>query len=151
MPVDVSRTVAALDALADRIRTETAAAVMEGALLVERLAKIDAPYKSGTLRRSISTSGPYPAGDARFRAEVGPTVIYARMRELGGFIPGGAVPMPKPPGPTGWLHWVSGGRDHFAKLVHQTGRPYMKPAVDEARPLFRAIAVNHWTAAIEGI
>lgn len=149
MAVDVSKTVSALDALMDRMRAETAAAVMEGALTVEALAKGNAPAQTGTLRRSIYTSGPFPLGDATYRASVGPSVIYARIRELGGFIPGGAVPRPKPPGRTGWLHWENASGSHFAKLVHQTGRPYMKPAVETARPLFQDICARHWTAAIK--
>lgn len=138
----------AIDALIGRIVKATADISLEGGLLVEGLAKSNAPIDTGTLMRSIDTTGPSPTGVASFATFVGPTVIYGRLRELGGFIPGGAVPEPKPPGRRDWLHWVNETGDHFAKLVHQDGRPYLKPAVDTAKPQYLRLAAKRWADVI---
>ena len=39
---------------------------------------------TGTLRRSIKTEGPRRIGFGSYEAQVGPTVVYARVQELGG-------------------------------------------------------------------
>lgn len=56
---------------------------------------------TGTLRRSITTEGPRRLGFGTYEALVGPTVVYARVQELGG-------------GPS-----------------HLPPRPYMKPAFEQ--------------------
>lgn len=90
---------------------------------IEREAKINATVnpkvRTGRLRQSILVRGPRNEG-FRFSGEVGPTVIYGRIQELGGEI------FPKR---AKWLHWVDGTGDHFAKHVTLPSRPYLKPAV----------------------
>ena len=141
---------AAIDNLQRLLVEATAKASLEGGMLVEGLAKANAPVKTGTLKRSIDTSGPRPTGAVEFTTLVGPTVIYGRLRELGGWIPGGATPQPKTDASRPqWLHWVDeAGGEHFARLVHQTGRPYLKPAVEASRARFRALCANRWAGAI---
>jgi len=140
---------AAIDALIASVIEATAKATMDGAMLVKSLAQAEAPHKTGRLAGSIDVTGPGPTGSASFEALVGPTVVYGRLRELGGWIPGGASPQPKPPGKRDWLHWVDeAGNGHFSKLVYQTGRPYLKPAVEGAELRFRSILANRVGDAI---
>jgi len=54
--------------------------------------------------------------------DVGPTVIYGRIQELGGVIKPVHAKM---------LSWVDDGVRIFAKMVHLPPRPYLRPAVDE--------------------
>lgn len=53
---------------------------------------------TGTLRRSITVKGPLRFGTGRWLAEVGPTVVYGRIQELGGVTGrGGATRLPPRP------------------------------------------------------
>lgn len=76
-----------------------------------------APYKSGTLRRSITTRV-----TARKQGIIGINLVYARQREFGGtIVPRNAKALVfKVNG-----HWVRTQR------VVQKGKPYFKPAYDE--------------------
>jgi phage gpG-like protein len=47
---------------------------------------------SGTLRRSIAVVGPTAVGFATYRADIGPTVAYGRIQELGGSTAHGVLP-----------------------------------------------------------
>ena len=153
--------------------------VMEGAHVVEREAKLNAernfpqrvgmmPTRAGDmgLRKSIHTV----RHDAQLAAEVGPSVIYGRIREFGGVI----LPVHKKllswwtmEPPTGLASDVKthktkfsyrskkstqaniGWAAHrvFAKRVKQEGKPYLVPALlDNAERIARAIggAVQRW-------
>src|SRR5438552_19046477 len=79
----VSELRAALDGLATHWAEGARAAVAEGAHLVERKAKQNAPVVSGTLRRSIRVLGPTPWGFGGWSALIGPSAIYGRRVELG--------------------------------------------------------------------
>jgi HK97 gp10 family phage protein len=57
----------------------------------------------------------------KLEAKIGPTVIYGRIQELGGWIKPITAKM---------LHWVEDGIDIFAKAVYIPARPYLRPAVD---------------------
>lgn len=143
MPVDAGAAEAALDLLIQRIAEATEQAVADGAALVEAAAKRNAPVRTGTLRRSIAVEGPIPVGLAVYSARVGPTVIYGRIRELGGHIY---------PVNVRFLRWYGAdGRPVFARHVYQHGRPYLKPAVSASRRRFRAIAVRRWAEAIDSV
>lgn len=97
------------------------AAVRAGALLIENSAKGKAPYRTGTLRRSIHTE--VEGDDSRATATIGTDVVYAAQVEFGGTIKPKNAKM---------LHWVdAGGQDHFAFAVTQPARPYLRPAFDE--------------------
>lgn len=62
---------------------------------------------TGTLRRSVITQPPL-GGGGRWVATVGPTVVYARIQELGG----------------------DTGRNH---ATHLPARPYVHPAIEQLR------------------
>lgn len=83
-----------------------AAAMRSGALLVEADAKRRAPFKTGTLRRSIHTE--VEAGEGKAEASVGTDVIYAARLEFG-----------------------FEGKDKLGREYHQPPRPYLRPALDE--------------------
>lgn len=80
---------------------------------------------TGTLRRSITTRPPVRLGFGSYRAEVGPTVVYSRVQELGGSTGrGGATTLP--------------------------ARPFMKPAYDEwaSRDRLRELVAREVNGAI---
>lgn len=163
MAIETRAAQAALDDLIDRVTRATSAAVVEGAALIEREAKGNAPVDTGTLWRSIDIEGPRRTGVARYSADVGPTVVYGRIRELGGdiypstqrtFVGWGVDRRGRPYKiyRGGLLRWFDPtGHPIFASHVHQAGRPYLKPATEAVRLRFRGIAARHWGSAIRGI
>lgn len=137
---------AALRDMASRIEAATPMAVDTATNLVKDRARVNLALKShargtltpsapdeppakitGDLRDSFEILGPTPAGAAAWRAVLGPTIVYARIQELGGKTGrGGATTLPS--------------------------RPYLKPAVEELlRSGALANVFNHaWGAAIAG-
>lgn len=118
-------------------------ALVAGALVVQNAAKVNAPYKTGNLRRSIHIGGhedlagdyqniqqehgepvPRPEGTGvSVAVYVGTNVIYARQREYGGTITARNGP---------FLWWKDdNGNWHHARSVYQRPQPYMRPAIDE--------------------
>jgi HK97 gp10 family phage protein len=83
-----------------------AAALRSGGLLVEADAKRRAPYRTGTLRRSIHTE--VDAGGGQAEATVGTDVPYGARIEFG-----------------------FEGKDALGRQYHQPARPYLRPALDE--------------------
>lgn len=81
---------------------------------------------SGDLRRSVQVDGPSPVGASgtKFQGEVGPTIEYARIQELGGIAGHGA---------------------------HLPARPYAQPAFEDVMPEIRVIYREHWDAALSRI
>ena len=72
---------------------------------------------TGTLRRSVRVQG--PTGDGQtFTASVGPTTVYGRIQELGG--------------------WAG----HSSYLPP---RPYMKPAVEKSAEELKALFREAWS------
>lgn len=105
-------------------------AARAGGHVIEGAAKINASsgrpgleMETGALVNSINV---VTARSSTLFAEVdiGPTVIYGRIHELGGMI----VPVNAP-----MLAWQDKdtGEYIFANAVHIPARPYMRPAVDE--------------------
>jgi phage gpG-like protein len=108
-----------------------AKAVMAGGQVVEAYAKIN-------VEKTFSSKATGGAGlggsiqtvlektsSTEAEADVGPTVIYGRIQELGGIIK---------PIHAAMLHWINdAGEDIFAHLVHIPPRPYLRPALDEHR------------------
>ena len=78
-------------------------ALTAGALLIENDAKTKAPYRTGTLRRSIHTE----RGEG-MEVIIGTDVEYAARLEFG-FM----------------------GADSLGRQYHQPARPYLRPAFDE--------------------
>jgi hypothetical protein len=108
-----------------------AKSVMAGGQVVEAYAKINVEKTfsskatggaglGGSIQTVLSKTTSTEA-----EADVGPTVIYGRIQELGGIIK---------PVYAAMLHWVNdAGEDIFAHLVHIPPRPYLRPALDEHR------------------
>lgn len=96
-----------LAALGEAVAGEVlAGAVRSGALLVQNDAKRMAPYRTGTLRRSIHTEVESGAGQAT--AEIGTDVPYGARVEFG-----------------------FEGKDSLGREYHQPAQPYLRPALDE--------------------
>ena len=83
------------------------AAMRSGALLVQNDAKQLAPFRTGTLRRSIHTEVE-ATGPGRAEAMVGTDVVYAARVEFG-----------------------FEGTDKAGRTYHQPPQPYLRPALDE--------------------
>lgn len=75
---------------------------------------------SGTLKRSVRPTQAHRLGFGDYQAEVGPTVVYARVQELGG----------------------STGRSTLPS------RPSLKPSLEKSRPKLAAIYRTAWERAI---
>jgi len=90
------------DALAE---TAVVRALTAGAMIIENDAKRKAPYRTGTLRRSIHTE----RGDG-MSVLIGTNVPYAARLEFG-FM----------------------GADSRGRMYHQAARPYLRPAFDDNR------------------
>lgn len=146
MPVDVSAAVAALDELMVLLDAATHDGVSDGADMVQRLGRSFAPKLSDQMASSITVTGPSPTGVASYVAMVGPTVVYGRIREIGGSIPGRNKVMTHP-----FLRWSYNGHWVFKRKVVQTGAKYLLHAVEGVRPQFPGIMVRRWTAAIESV
>ena len=102
-------------------------AALAGGAVVQAYARINAEAQfrgspTGTLKESIAVevekSGPNSAW-----VNIGPTVIYGRIQELGGWIK---------PIHAKVLSWINEqGERVFAKKVYIPPRPYLRPALDE--------------------
>ena len=121
----------ALAAMAARVATASADIAIKGALTIQAAAmgNLHTGYGvvSGTMRRSIHSSGPFPSGEGAFTAWVSPGVIYARRFELG-----------------------YRGPDSLGRVFNQRPRPFFKPAASSQVPLIQAYAARTWAAAIGG-
>ncbi|MHB9861981.1 phage virion morphogenesis protein [Streptomyces sp. YIM S03343] len=80
---------------------------------------------TGTLRRSITVKGPVPLGTGRWEAQIGPTVVYGRIQELGG---------------------VTGRRG----ATELPPRPYVRPAYERLAVTGALTSIYHsaWRAAL---
>lgn len=146
MPIDVGATLLGLDALAARINEAARQITADAAHMVQRKAMDVAPVgvsgnstnAPGDLRRSILVQGPVGA-DGRYEAQVGPTVVYGRQRELGGPIYAQNV---------SYLVFTKFGTTYYTPRVFQKPRPYMKPGRMLAIPGIEAMAQERVAAAI---
>jgi len=101
-------------------------AVMAGGQVIESQAKINAndvfsAKATNTLANSIRTEME-ESGDHYAVAAVGPTVIYGRIQELGGWVKTVHAKA---------LRFVIDGVEYFKKAVYIPARPYLRPAADE--------------------
>ena len=103
-------------------------AVLAGGHVIEAQAKINVEktfsHKStggaglgGSIQTVVSKATEHEA-----EVDVGPTVIYGRIQELGGIVLPVTAKM---------LSWVEDGVRIFANKVQIPARPYLRPAVDE--------------------
>ena len=81
-------------------------AVTEGAAVVQYNAQLNATHVFSNKQTGTGAE-----------AEIGPSVIYARIQEYGGTIR---------PVHAQALHWVMDGQDYFAKQVTLPARPYLR-------------------------
>lgn len=103
-------------------------AAKAGAKVIQTYARLNAStgrpglnVGAGTLRESIITD---ECQSTKTHAEenIGPTVVYGRIHELGGTIT---------PNKAKALHFVIDGQHITSKAVVIPARPYLRPAVDE--------------------
>lgn len=73
---------------------------------------------SGDLRRSIQVDGPDEEGGGRWSGQVGPTVVYGRIQELGGQAGHATLP----------------------------ARPYVGPALEKMQPVMELTMREAWAA-----
>lgn len=170
---------AAMDALIARSLEAMRSVVGDAAHDIQVGGRAIAPVRLGTLRASIKVDGPReastvpdlpkatPRGPAVFAARVGPTVVYGRIREVGGNVPGLKTRMDG-----NWLRWWWHGRPVFwnvgaysytikktGRTVYRKGRgrqmqhgaPYLRIATDPVRDAFVPMVVRKLTAAIEEV
>ena len=141
---------AALSALVTRIDLATQQICADAAHLFEAAGKKNAPVgvsgnstnAPGDLRRSIIVDGPHALGVHVYTAQVGPTTIYGRQRELGGDIY---------PVRARSLAFTKFGNFVLTGHVYQKPEPYMLPAYVEVLPTLPAVAKTRLAAAIQGI
>lgn len=116
-----------LDALTDAVAGSVLqAAVASGGLLVQNDAKRRAPYKTGTLRRSIHSE--VSGNRDQATAEIGTDAPYAARLEYG-----------------------FDGKDVLGRTYHQSPRPYLRPALDENADLAAREIGEALKAAIEAV
>lgn len=99
-------------------------AVTAGALIVQNAAKEKAPFRSGTLRRSIRTE-PAEVSATHAAVVIGTGEVYAAVQEFGAVIVpvrARALRFEDPP---------KSGHIVFAQRVHVPAHPYLRPAMDE--------------------
>lgn len=151
MGFDTSDFLSGVSALRARLNEATEDIVEDGLGILTEAIMDNAPVRTGTLRRSVQATPVRQNGEGIYEGQVGPTVIYARIRELGGDI----YPRPRLViGKDGRIYphvlsWVGpDGRRRFAHHVHQVGRPYVKPAVEASRDPINDMARERWAAAI---
>jgi len=101
-------------------------AAMAGGFGIEGYAKINANEQfsaaaTNNLAGSIQTVLDKASGTSA-EVSVGPSVVYGRIQELGGWI----KPVSKK-----FLHFFIDGVEVFTKSVYIPPRPYLRPAADE--------------------
>ena len=103
----IPETIAAIKAKEAAYQNKLETAVTSAAMIVENAAKANAPYLSGTLKRSIDHAT-VEKNMKVVAVAVGTDVDYARIHEFGG----------------------KTGRGHAVTIK---ARPYLRPALDENR------------------
>lgn len=98
---------------------------------------------TGNLQQSITVLPVVAEGPARYSVTVGPTIVYARIIELGGTIT---------PKESEYLSWFSPwlGRRIYRKSVHLDGWPYFRPAYETTVGAMNSIFEEYWGAALNG-
>lgn len=119
--VGTDRLLRKLRDLGDGMAEALEAATQTGALVVQNAAKEKAPYRTGTLRRSIHMETTKRTRD-EVEVAVGTDLEYAAIHEFGGTIT---------PKTAKKLHFFVDGEEVFADEVQIPARPYLRPALDE--------------------
>jgi hypothetical protein len=148
--IDVAATIAGLGAVGNMINETTGKAVGDVAHLFEARISIEAPVGTpgnstnapGDLGRSVIVTGPI-GGDGVYEADVGPTMIYSRQRELGGRI--------YAKNPSGLLTYVKFGHLYRKPSVYQVGQYYTKRAYDFSETAVETIVIEDFALALAGV
>jgi hypothetical protein len=143
--IDVSGTIAGLSALALRLDGAAKLAVKDVAGMYQDAARLNAPVgvegnttaPPYTLAESILIDGP-SGMDGLYYAQLGPTTVYGRQRELGGDIYPGQIARSigaeqiggREPGKH-VLVFTKWGQVYYSLHVYQFGSFYMKRTVEE--------------------
>ena len=149
MEIDITATLAGLDALAGRLDDATRQATADVAHLLQASAMIHAPVgvtgnstnMPGDLRRSITVEGPVQVAEHSWHAKVGPTTVYGRQRELGGDIY---------PRAAGLLRFEKFGEVVHTRHVYQRPEPFLKPAYEDQRAAVVGVVDARIAAAVLG-
>lgn len=155
--IGVSATVEALEAYKARVSIATREATKASADALQRSARANfhgyhspgfhhvggsAPnIVTGNLQKSIVSSPVVQTGVGRFATRVGPTAIYSRVIELGGYI----TPKEKR-----YLSWFDAqvGVQRFEKGVSIPPHPFFVPAAEAMPPKMYEIFLEAWTEAV---
>ena len=100
------------------------AATTAAALIVENAAKNNAPYVTGTLKRSIDHQTKEKSVE-KVVVVVGTNVEYAAIQEFGGTITAKNAP--------NLVFQTADGEWHSVPSVEIPAQPYLRPALDENR------------------
>lgn len=160
MSVEVTATIAGLDALAARIEEAAREVCARAAHIFQAEAMQTAPRgiggnstnATGDLARSMEVDGPSGA-EGVYAARMGPTVVtrnagpggtvlnYGRIREFGGVIT---------PKVSKALAFDRFGEHVVTSRVEQQGKHYLLRAREEAAPAVDAMVIETVAAAVEG-
>ena len=146
MAIPIGATEVAIDALILRLDSAVRQAVEDSAVAVQRKAAAIAPRGTpgnttdppGRLAQSIIVTGPLGGGGV-YAAQVGPTTVYGRQRELGGAIF---------PQVAAALVFTKFGTTYRVGAVHQKPEPYLRPAALETMLVMHNIFRDNVAMAI---
>jgi hypothetical protein len=155
--IEVSATIAGLEVLGQRVDEAVRQSVEDALHLFQAAGGREAPIgvegnstnDPGDLARSFDIEGPY-GGDGTWAGRVGPTMIYARQRELGGPIVPEEDNSTNDPGDlrAPLLHFTVFGDEVFTPRVYQFPNPYTKRAYDLTLPALPEVVGAHVEAAL---
>ncbi len=117
------------------------AAARSGAFLILNEAKRRAPYRSGSLRRSLNMETTEKSAESA-SISIGTNLEYAAIQEFGGTIE---------PKVADALRFEIGGGEIFANVVQMPAQPYLRPAIDEKRRAAEREIRDAWKAAIRSV
>lgn len=118
----IAATTAAAHLVEERIKTQLGATSHERGTPTPAAPGSPPSLVTGTLRRSVSVTGPNHSGEG-WVSEVGPTAVYSRVQDMGGVT----------------------GRGHRTRLP---ARPYVRPAYESAVGEIGGIFREAWSRAL---
>jgi hypothetical protein len=159
VPIDVGPTILGIDAMIKRMDEATMYIAGDAAEIIRSAAEVLAPRgtgdnstnATGDLARSIYVTGPM-GHDGVYTSMVGPTIIYGRLRELGGTISGHTMVFVWGKYPQGYYGTIPTHPDGrvIIKHFHQKPEPYLKPAYDESLVMIETMARERVIAVLKG-
>jgi len=146
---NIRMTLAALDSMMEAVKAATIVASRKGAAAFVAQAQQNVTdtfggrgnVSTGALRASIFADPPEQTGPAEWVTQFAPHTVYGRIQELGGVI----VPVRAKS-----LHFFWQGLEWFRSMVTLPPRPYLQPALTQARPRVEQIVYEEWGNAMSG-